>query len=118
LLRIDLATGSEEIWDSGSGIDLVGIDGDGAPIIVAGDAEECAVLKISAPQRTEPLFSLPANHIYGCFDSIYGAAVDHFGIWLQYVPPGTTTAGIYLYSKAAGVRKVSDFQGLPIGPFS
>jgi hypothetical protein len=35
---------------------------------------------------------------------------------VEYEPPGTT-AGIYLYSKASGVRKISDSQYVPVGSF-
>lgn len=116
LLRVDLATGSEEIWGSGSGIDLIGIDGDGAPLITLGTTNECGVVKASAPEQMEPIFSLPINHTVGC--GFRSATADGIGIWLQveYEPPGTT-AGIYVYSKASGVRKISDSQYVPVGSF-
>ncbi len=116
LLRVDLATGNEEIWGRGSGIDLIGTDGDGAPLITVGGTSECEVVRVSAPEKTEPIFSLPINHTVGC--GFRSATADRIGIWLQveYVPPGTT-AGIYLYSKASGVRKISDSQYVPVGSF-
>jgi hypothetical protein len=116
LLRVDLATGNEEIWASGSGIDLIGMDGDGAPLITVGAASECGLLRASALKRMEPIFSLPINHTVGC--GFRSAAADRIGIWIQveYEPPGTT-AGIYLFSKASGVRKISDSQYVPVGSF-
>ena len=115
LLRVDLATGNEETWGRGSGLDLIGIDGDGAPLITVGDTNECGVVRASAAEQMEPLFSLPINHTVGC--GFRTAIADRIGIWLQveYEPPGTT-AGIYLYSKASGVRKISDSQYVPVGP--
>ena len=116
LLRVDLATGNEEIWGRGSGIDLIGIDGDGAPLIAVGGTNECGVVRASAPEQMEPLFSLPINHTVGC--GFRSATADGVGIWLQveYEPPGTT-AGIYLYSKVSGVRKISDSQYVAVGSF-
>jgi hypothetical protein len=117
LLRVDLATGNEEIWGRGSGIDLIGVDGDGAPIITLGSTSECGVATARAPQQMDPIFSLPINHTVGC--GFRSATADRIGIWLQveYEPPGTT-AGIYLYSKASGVRKISDSQYVPVGSFA
>ncbi len=114
LVRVDLATGNEEIWGRGSGIDLIGVDRDGAPLITVGGTNECGVVRASAPELMEPLFSLPINHTVGC--GFKTAIADRIGIWLQveYEPPGTT-AGIYLYSKAAGARKISDSQYVPVG---
>jgi hypothetical protein len=116
LLRVDLATGNEEIWGRGLGIDLIGIDGDGAPLITVGSANECGVVRVSAPEQMEPIFSLPINHTVGC--GFRSATADQIGIWLpvEYEPPGTT-AGIYLYSKASGVRKITDSQYVAVGSF-
>jgi hypothetical protein len=116
LLRVDLATGNEEIWASGSGIDLIGIDSDGAPLVTVGGASECGVVRVSAPEQMEPIFSLPITHTVGC--GFRSATADRIGIWLQveYDPIGTA-AGIYMYSKASGVRKISDSQAVPVGSF-
>jgi hypothetical protein len=111
-----LATGNDEIWARGSGIDLIGIDGDGAPLITVGGTNECGVVKASAPEQIEPIFSLPINHTVGC--GFISATADRIGIWMQVEdePPGTT-AGIYLYSKDSGVRKISDSHYVPVGSF-
>jgi hypothetical protein len=116
LLRVDLATGNEEVWAGGSGIDLIGVDADGAPLITVGATNECGVVRASAPEQMEPVFSLPINHTVGC--GFRTAAADGIGIWLpvDYEPPGTT-AGLYLYSKGSGVRKISDSQYVPVGSF-
>ena len=116
LLRVDLATGNEEIWGRGSGIDLIGMDSDGAPLITVGGTGECRVVRASAPEQTEPISSLPINHTVGC--GFRSATADRIGIWIQveYVPSGAT-AGIYLYSKASGTRKISDSQYVPVGSF-
>jgi hypothetical protein len=116
LLRVDLATGNEEIWGRGTGIDLIGVDGDGAPLITVGSTNECGVVRAGAPEQMEPIFSLPINHTVGC--GFRSATADGIGIWLpvEYEPPGTT-AGIYLYSKDSGVRKISDSEYVPVGSF-
>ena len=116
LLRVDLATGNEEIWGRGLGLDLIGIDGDGAPLITVGGTSDCGVVRASVPDQMEPIFSLPINHTVGC--GFRSATADRIGIWLQveYEPPGTT-AGIYLYSNASGARKISDSQYVPVGSF-
>jgi hypothetical protein len=116
LLRVVLATGSEEIWSRGSGIDLIGVDGDGAPIITSGDASTCGVFRAGAPEQMDPIYSLPINHTVGC--GFRTATADAIGLWLQveYEPPGTT-AGIYLYTRASGVQKISDSLYVPVGSF-
>jgi hypothetical protein len=132
LLRIDLATGNEEIWDRGSSVHLIGIDGGGMPLVAVnfvsptwhgvtgppwGDAGESVVFRVTAPEHEERLFSVPINEPWAGFES---ATADRVGIWLQasYVPPGFQTAVLYLYSTASGGREIShDFSAVPVGSF-
>jgi hypothetical protein len=129
LLRIDLATGTEEIWDSGSGVKMIGIDGDGLPLVAEnfvspswhgvvgppwGDAGESVVFKITAPEHKERLFSVLINEPWAGFNR---ATADPMGIWLeaQYVPPGFETFVLYVYSKASGGLEITrNLNGEPI----
>jgi hypothetical protein len=133
LLRIDLATGNEEIWDRGSGVHMIGVDGDGMPLVAVnfvsptwqgvtgppwGDAGESVVFRITGPDQKERLFSVPISEPWAGFES---ATADRVGIWLQasYVPPGFQTAVLYLYSKGSGGREIShDFWAAPAGSFA
>src|SRR6266851_1099520 len=81
LLRVELATGAEEIWGSGSGIDLIGIDGGGAPIITLGSTSECGLVRAGGPGQMGPIFSLPINPTVGC--GFKSATADSIGIWIQ-----------------------------------
>jgi hypothetical protein len=105
LLRVDLATGNEEIWGRGSGIDLIGIDGDGAPLITLGSTNQCGVLRASAPEQMEPISSLPINQTVGC--GFRSATADRIGIWLQveYEPPGDYRGHL---SVLKGFRRAKD----------
>jgi hypothetical protein len=132
LLRVDLITGYEETWDRGSGIHLIGTDGDGMPIVAVNfvsptwqagtgppgrDAGESVVFRVSAPEQTDRLYSVPISQPWAGFDR---ATADRFGIWLQasYVPPGDFTVVLDFYSKASGGREIShDFLGVVAGSF-
>jgi hypothetical protein len=132
LLRIDLAAGNEEIWDRGSSVHLIGIDGDGMPLVAVnfvsptwqgvtgppwGDAGESVVFRITTPNQRERLFSVLISEPWAGFER---ATADRIGIWLQasYVPPGFQTSVLDLYSKASGGREIShDFWGVPAGSF-
>jgi hypothetical protein len=137
LLGVDLVTGSEEVWDSGSSVHggtrvrLIGIDGDGMALVAVnfvsptwqgvkkpwGDAGESVVFRITAPEQRERLFSVLLNEPWAGF---WSATADPVGIWLQatYVPPGFQTSVLDLYSKAAGGREIShDFWASPVGSF-
>jgi hypothetical protein len=128
LLRVDLTTGNEEPWDRGAGIKLIGLDADGLPLVQVNyvdnnNAGESVLTRVSAPNKTERLFSVPIDRLGGA--QFLTATADRFGTWLylEYVTPGTPAGiylyseAIYLYSKASGVRKIVDFPGTPVGSF-
>lgn len=117
LLRIDLASGNEEIWDRGSAVHLIGIDGDGMPLVAGNSATESVLFRVSAPEQKERLFSIAISQPWAGFES---ATADRVGTWLQatYVPPGFQTSVLYLYSKASGGQEIShDFRAVPVGSF-
>jgi len=124
LLRIDLATGNEETWDREPGIVLLGIGHDGLPMLKLNSGDESTLLMVTERGRTERLFAVPIDKLNqgGGFE---GPVVsDETGTWLAVVDGGpqpradspARAVGIYMYSKSSGVRKVSDFPGVPVGP--
>ena len=107
LLRLDLTTGEVSTWLTGPGMQLIDTDGDGKPLVTLNGGTTSAQLRVTAPQQSESLFAGPSN-------ALQAAVGDGFRTWLAGGPSGAV--GIYLYTRASGVRKVSDFQGLPLGP--
>jgi hypothetical protein len=123
LLRIDLTTRNEETWDREPGIVLLGVGHDGLPILKLNSADESTLLRVTQRGQTERLFAVPIDKLNpgGGFE---GPVVsDETGTWLSVVDGGpqpravspAIAVGIYMYSKTSGVRKVSDFPGVPAG---
>lgn len=110
LLRIDLTSGSEAFWLGDHGVfELVSLDSEGTPLVkTVSLAGVLTLLAVTAPDKTQEIFSGPAN---GRFT--VGVA-DRRGTWLA--GPEEFGAGIYLYEKASGIRKVTDLRALPLGP--
>jgi len=119
LVRIDLTTGNEEIWDREPGIVLLGIGRDGLPVLKLNSPDESTLLRVTQRGQTEPLFAVPIDKLNpgGGFE---GPVVsDETGTWLSVIDARSVSpamaVGIYTYSKSSGVRKVSDFPGVPVG---
>jgi hypothetical protein len=123
LLRIDLTTGNEETWDREPGIVLLGTGPDGLPMLKLNSGDESTLLRVTRRGQTERLFAVPIDKLNpgGGFE---GPVVsDETGTWLSVVDVGperraaspAMAVGIYMYSKSSGVRKVSDFPGMPVG---
>jgi hypothetical protein len=123
LLRIDLTTATEETWDREPGIVLLGIGRDGLPMLKLNNGDESTLLRVTQRGQTERLFAVPLDKLNpgGGFE---GPVVsDKTGTWLSVVDGGpqpravspAMAVGIYLYSGSYGVRKVSDFPGVPVG---
>jgi hypothetical protein len=123
LLRIDLTTGTEETWDREPGIVLLGMGPDELPVLKLNSGDESTLLRVTQRGQTERLFAVPIDKLNpgGGFEG--PVVADKTGIWLAVVDGGpqpravspAMAAGIYLYSRSSGVRKVSDFPGLPVG---
>jgi hypothetical protein len=123
LLRIDLTTGNEETWDREPGIVLLGIGPDGLPVLKLNSGDESTLLTVTQRGQTERLFAVPIDKLNpgGGFEG--PVVADKTGIWLAVVDVGSKpradspaiAVGIYMYSKSSGVRKVSDFPGVPVG---
>lgn len=108
LVRLDLTNGQVATWLTGAAMQLIGIDSEGSPLVTLNDVGSSALLRVSAPQQIERLFSGPSN------GQLTVAVADGSGTWLGGGQSGGE--GIYFFTRAAGVRKVSDFPGLPLGP--
>jgi hypothetical protein len=107
LLRLDLTNGQVATWLTGPGMQLIDTDADGNALVTLNGAEGSAQLRVTAPQQSERLFP-------GSSNGLLAAVADGSRTWLGAGPSGYW--GIYLYTPTAGVQKVSDFQGLPLGP--
>ncbi len=108
LLRLDLRSGTEAIWLSDSALELIGIDAEGDPLVTLNRIADSVLLRVTAPGQAEQIFSAPS------IGQFAAAVADSNGTWLGGGQSGSQ--GIYFYSRASGVRKVSDFPGLPLGP--
>ncbi len=126
LLRIDLTTGNEETWDRERGIVLLGVGPDGLPVLKLNSGDESTLLRVTQRGQTERLFAVPIDKLNpgGGFE---GPVVsDDTATWLSVVDGGPQpradspmrAVGIYMYSKSSGLRKVSDFPGVPVGPLN
>jgi hypothetical protein len=104
LLRLDLTSGQQSIWLTATGVVLIGLDGEGRPLLISNDSAGSALIRVTAPQQTEKLFSGPYN---GQFSAV---VVDGSRTWFG------SSYGIYLYRTASGVSKVSDIGAIPLGP--
>ncbi len=110
LLRVDLTSGQEAIWLTDTALaGLMGLDGEGVPMVALNDVGGSTVVRVTAPQQSETIFSGPTN------GGPTAAVADGARTWLGGAQLGSG-AGIYLYTRAAGVRKASDFPGFPLGP--
>jgi len=107
LLHLDLTNGQVVTWLTGPGMQLIDTDAEGSPLVTLNGAGTSAQLRVTAPQRSERLFSGPSN-------GLLAAVADGSRTWLGGGPVGDV--GIYLYTPASGAQKVSDFPGLPLGP--
>lgn len=132
LLRVDVASGREEVWYGASGVNFLGTDVAGRPIVAVnvispgwhgvtgspwGDAGESVVFRLTVPEDLDRLFSVRISEPWAGF---FTANADATGIWLQadYVPPGFQTAVLYLYASASGGQEMShNFGATLVGPF-
>jgi hypothetical protein len=102
---------------------LLGIGRNGLAVLKLNNGDESTLLRVTQRGQTERLFAVPIEKLNpgGGFE---GPVVsDEAGTWLSVIdgspqPRAVSPAmavGIYMYSKSSGVRKVSDFPGVPVG---
>ena len=114
--RIDLKSGTQAVWwyQPGKGLSIVGLDIHGHPLIGVYSGQA------SVPPKNDPvdhsatelliaLDSKTQRSIYKgqLVESLGGAIGDSHGVWFG------SSEGIYLYSDARGLQKVSDQPGSP-----
>jgi hypothetical protein len=114
--RLDLRSGRQVVWlyQSGRGFMIVAVDIHGHPLIDAYSG------KPQVPPKNDPidhsatelliaLDSTTRRSIYKgqLVESLVGALSDTHGVWFG------SDRGIYLYSDASGLQKVSDQPGYP-----
>jgi hypothetical protein len=114
--RVDLRSGTQVVWlyQPGKGLSLVALDIHGRPLIARYSSQT------QVPPKTDPidhsatelliaLDSRTQRLIYKgqLVESLGGAISDSHGVWFG------SPQGIYLYSDARGLQKVSDQPGSP-----
>jgi hypothetical protein len=87
--------------------DAVGVDADGNLLVELWIGDSVHLDRVTAPEQAEELVSLVAQSEGSPY--FIGGVVDHLGTWLG------TRQGLFMYSPAQGLRKVS---GMPVIPAS
>lgn len=115
LVRYDLASARKDSWftDADSGMELLGLDRDGRPIVWTYDNQgHIKIWLVSGPEAAKDFYSETYAHyvsIYAGNNREFGyLAADSHGVWFG------STNGLYLYD-ASGMRKVADKPGIPLG---
>ena len=105
IVKLDFVSGHRIIWLYREGISLfvIGLDAGGRPLIVSSNGSEA---------RTELLIALDQGSQRSIFKgallmTLNGAIADSHGVWFG------SPQGIYLYSDAGGLQKVSEQPGWP-----
>jgi len=104
--RVDLRSGTQTAWlyKPGLGLGVVGLDGQGHPLMVSqgwGADSNAELSIVSAPGSSRLIYK------GWLVQTLAGGITDSHGVWFG------SSQGIYLYSEADGLRKVSNQPGLP-----
>jgi hypothetical protein len=107
-VRID-ADGTVTTWMSLPGTDLrlVALGPDASPLVQASIANAEAVWRVPEPEKGQEVFRVSSGGLSGAFS-------DQYGTWIGGAQSGDG-AGIFLYTTGGGLRKMSDFPGVPLG---
>jgi hypothetical protein len=114
--RVDLESGTRAVWlyQPGKGLSIVGLDIHGHPLIRVYFATPPVPPKTDPIDHsvTEILVALDSKTLRLIYkgqlvESLGGAIGDGHGVWFG------SPQGIYLYSDAHGLQKVSDQPGAP-----
>lgn len=105
--RLDLSDGYRETWFSrpGAAVSVMAVDSQDHPVVMAVEDGLAEVLLLLAPDHGQSLFSGSAEVMKG----LGSPASDNHGLWFG------SPNGIYLYSPAGGLQKMSDQPGYPAG---
>jgi hypothetical protein len=114
LIRTDLGTGKQKVWfsDPGHGIQFLGVDHAGLPIVWTFAGGHLSLWHVSAPNQATIFYSID----YAGNAPIFGPEMqqgllvaDAHGVWFG------ASDGLYIYD-AAGFRKMATISGIPAGP--
>jgi len=105
--RLDLTDGIHALWlfRPGNLVGVVGIDAEHHPIALAFiDKDTLELVKLVDTNTQKSIYKGSTNSWPGYIGGVVG---DSHGVWFG------TSMGIYLYSDAGGLQKVSDRSGYP-----
>ena len=107
-VRID-TDGTVTTWMKlpGAYLRLVALGLDGIPLVQASIANAEAVWRVPEPEKGQEAFTVSPGGLSGAFP-------DQYGTWIGGAQSGDS-AGIFLYTTGGGLRKMSDFPGVPLG---
>ncbi len=107
--RLDLGDGSHEVWlrRPGDFVGVIGVDGAHHPIVSDSLDKQTIDVMVLTSATTQQTIVKGSVETWGGF--INGVASDSHGLWIG------GDKGIYLYSPAEGLRKVTDQAGTLAG---
>jgi hypothetical protein len=107
--RLDLRDGTSQTWlyQPGHLLDVIGVDSAHDPIVRDFADKQTVELSILSSSTTQKLILSGSVDTWVGF--IGGVAADSHGVWFG------GDKGIYLYSDAGSLKKVSDQAGIPAG---
>jgi len=107
--RFDFVTGSQTPWLylPGTAVQVVAVDAAGHPVVQVlhgfSSTDKAELLVLTAPGLAHQVF----HGTWSELQNLASPIADSHGVWFG------SPAGIYLYSPAVGMRKVSDHAGYP-----
>jgi hypothetical protein len=109
LVSVNMSTGDVTNWltQSGAYVRLLAIDTTGSPLVTIQRGNSTAVWRVTPQEGEKELFRVPVG-------GLSGAVTDRNGTWIGGAQAGDG-AGIFLYTAAGGLRKMSEFPGVPLG---
>ena len=108
-VSVDMTNGKVTTWlrQPGAYLRFLAIDSSGSPLVGVQISNSEAVWRVTQPEKGEEAFRVPCGGLSGAF-------TDRNGTWIGGAQIGDG-AGIFLYTASGGLRKMSDFPGVPLG---
>jgi hypothetical protein len=108
-VSVDLNSGAVTTWlrQPGAYLRLLAIDSAGSPLVRVQIGNSEAVWRVTQPEKGSEVFRVREG-------GLSGAVTDRNGTWIGGAQVGDG-AGIFLYTANGGLRKMSDFPGVPLG---
>lgn len=103
------ADGALTTWMNlaGAYLGLLALAPDGSPLVQVSIANAEAVWRVPEPEKGQEVFRVSSGGLSGAFP-------DQYGTWIGGAQSGDG-AGIFLFTTGGGLRKMSDFPGVPLG---